>query len=374
MALLVAVTPFGIESVAKREIMNLGFDVERVNDGRVYFTTDHKGIAKANVHLRTVERIYYVIGQKTLKSFDDLFDFVYAQSYRSLVSPDGRFVVNAQSKGSELFSLRDIQKITKKALIETFKGQFNRAVFDETGPDFDFLVYINNDAAELLLDTSGEALHKRGYRLAAGDAPIKETLAAALIQLSFFDKDRTLIDPFCGAGTIPIEAAMLAKNIAPGLNRSFACEHLPFVGKTVLKQVRKEALKAIDQEAVLTIYASDIDKDIIEIAKDNAFEAGVDDVITFQMSHVNHRIWEDNNHIIITNPPYGKRIGENKDLDALYKSLGEIIRNHPTNSYYVMTPYMGFEKQIGKKANKTRILFNGTIKTRFYQYFGPKPN
>jgi len=373
MALMVAVTPFGIESIAKRELLDLGFDVNHIKDGRVYFTTDAKGIAHANMHLRTVERIYYVVAQKTLKTFDELFDFVSAQKYRDLVNPDGKFIVNAQSKNSELYSLRDIQKITKKALVETFKDQFNRAIFEERGEVFDFLVYIHNDEAELLIDTSGDALHKRGYRLQAGEAPIKETLAAALIQLSFYDKDRTLIDPFCGAGTIPIEAAMFAKNIAPGLNRTFACERFPFIGKTLMKTVRKEALKAINQDVEPQIYASDIDPAMIEIAKDNAFEAGVDDVIHFQMSHVSHFIWQDNYSVVISNPPYGKRIGENKALDEIYKALGKVINTYQKNSFYIMTPYMGFEKQIGKKANKTRVLFNGTIKTRFYQFFGPKP-
>ena len=371
---MVAITPFGVESIARREMTALGFDVESVSDGRIYFNTDSTGVARANVNLRTVERIYHILDAREVRSFDELFDWIAALSYRKIVDPEGAFIVNAQSKKSTLYSLRDIQKITKKALIEAFKKDFGRAVFNEQGEAFDFLVHIDNDRAELLIDTSGEALHKRGYRKQTGPAPIKETLAAALVMMSFYEKDRILIDPFCGSGTIPIEAAMIAKNIAPGLNRDFAFTAIPLFGRAALKQAKRDAFKAIDQSIDPQIEASDIDRSYVEIAKENAFEAGVDDAIRFHTSDFRYLLWDKPHSVVITNPPYGKRLGSDSSLDRLYKDLGHVIRNNPTNSFYVMTPYVGFEKQVSKKADRTRVLFNGRIKTRLYQYFGPPPH
>ncbi len=369
----VAITPFGIESVAKREMMELGFEITQVSDGRVYFTTDASGVIQANLYLRTVERIFLIVKTQEVHSFDNLFDWVASLSYRNLVDPEGQFIINAQSKNSDLYSLRDIQKITKKALIEALKKDFNRTTFTESGKRYDFLVYIQNNIAELLLDTSGEALHKRGYRERTTAAPIKETLAAAMVLLSFYDASRTLIDPFCGSGTIPIEAAMIAKNIAPGLNRNFAFEYIPLFQGPMYKQEKRKALEAIDQDVSLSIEASDVDMVAVEIAKENAYNAGVDDMITFKTADFRYLMWDTPYSVVVTNPPYGKRIGEDKSLDPLYNDLGKVVKQYNSHSFYILTPFNGFEKKVGKKASKTRVLFNGRIKTRFYQYFGPKP-
>ncbi len=369
----VATTAFGIEAVMKRELISLGFETGAVRNGRVYFKADAAGIMRANLNLRTAEHIFVVLGKKTVRDFDALFDFVKALNLKNLIDPEGQFIVNAQSQKSALFSLRDIQKITKKALIENLRAVTGTFQFTEAGARHDFLMYILDDEAEFLLDTSGNALHKRGYRASTGVAPLKETLAAALILLSFYDKDRPLIDPFCGSGTIAIEAAMIAKNIAPGLNRRFAFEHFPWCDRETFRAIKREALKAIDQTATLDIRASDIDHGMVETAKENAFNAGVDEDIRFKTADFIHVDYEANHAVMITNPPYGKRIEDEKTLAPLYRRIGRIIHAHDTYSFYILTPFSGFEKTVGKKASKTRVLYNGNIKTRFYQYFGPRP-
>ncbi len=369
-----ATTAFGLEAPLKREITNLGATVISTHNGSVYFHADKPMIIKANLWLRTAEHVHIVLARETVKDFNALFNFIEALPFGNYLHKDGRFVVNARSNKSSLYSLRDIQKITKKALIESMKRTHPSTEFKEGGPTFGVLVNIQEDVAEVLLDTSGEALHRRGYRTDAGEAPMKETLAAALVQLSFYDAHRVFIDPFCGSGTLAIEAAMIGRNMAPGLNRRFAFEHFSFIPKSLIKSTRKEVLQAIDYEKTLTIYASDVAYDMITIAKENAAEAGVIDDIHFQIADFRHLDFSVPNAVIVTNPPYGNRLGDGaNDLEPLYKDLGSIIRSHTDHSYFVITPFIGFENVVGKRANKTRVLFNGRIKARFYQYHGPPP-
>ena len=370
----VATTAFGLEATLKREIANLNLEIIKTMNGRVYFKANNQGMAKANLWLRTAEHVYIVLNSAQALTFDALFDLVSHVNFSDYLQKNGQFIVNANSVKSKLYSLRDIQKISKKALIQSMENAYPYETFKEQGPQYDILITILEDHAEVWLDTSGEALHKRGYRLDQGEAPIKETLAASMIELSFYNRSRILVDPFCGSGTIPIEAAMIAKNIAPGLNRDFAYEQFVFIDQKLSKTVRKEALQSIDHETPLHIYASDIQHDMIEIAKENAMEAGVYEDIHFQVSDFRLLDFSLDHGVVISNPPYGNRLGkEQKEVDLLYKDLGDVIRKYTKNSYYLLTPYVGFERTVKKRADKTRVLFNGRIKTRFYQYFGEKP-
>ena len=370
----VATTAFGLEATLKREIANLELEVIKTMNGRVYFKANNQGMAKANLWLRTAEHVYIVLNSGQTLTFDALFELVSHVKFAQYLQKNGQFIVNANSVKSTLYSLRDIQKISKKALIQSMENAYPHETFKEQGPRHDILITILDEHAEVWLDTSGDALHKRGYRLDQGEAPIKETLAASMIELSFYNRARILVDPFCGSGTIPIEAAMIAKNIAPGLNRDFAYEQFVFIDQKLSKTVRKEALQSIDHETAIYIYASDIQHDMIEIAKENAMEAGVYEDIRFQVSDFRLLDFSLEHGVVISNPPYGNRLGKNqKEVDMLYKDLGDVIRKYTKNSYYLLTPYVGFERTVKKRADKTRVLFNGRIKTRFYQYFGEKP-
>ncbi len=369
----VATTAFGLERMLKEELKKLNITITESKAGRVYFSGDEKTMMIANMWLRTAEHVYLILGKKHVVSFDALFDFVKGCDIKGFVNADAKLIVNAQSQKSDLFSLRDLQKITKKAIIEHLKQETPYHVFEETGARLDFRIYLQENHAELLLDTSGDALFKRGYREQALEAPLKETLAAALVLQSFYDQTRTLVDPFCGSGTIAIEAAMIGSNIAPGLNRSFAFQHFKTHDKTVYKNVKKEAFQAMDTSSELNIYASDIDPKAISVAKENASLAGVDDQIQFQIADVQYVDITDPYTVLITNPPYGDRLSPNEDLVPLYKTLSQLHHKNNNMSVYIITNLTSFERIYGKKADKTRVLFNGNIKTRLYQYFGPKP-
>ncbi len=369
----VATCAFGVEAMLKRELIELRLSIDGASNGRVYFRSDYAGVMRANLWLRSAEHVYLVLGEETIKSFDELFDWIKTLDIEPFVKREDAFIINAQSQKSALFSLRDIQKITKKSLIENLKTAFDVSVFNETNKHHDFLVYLMEDKAEFLLDTSGAPLHKRGYREQNVAAPIKETLAAAIILQSFYSKERILIDPFCGSGTIPIEAAMIGKNIAPGLNRSFAFERFKNHDSPVYKRIRKDALLAIDHETELKIFASDVDHAAITAAQDNAFTAGVDDQIHFKTSDIRHITTDLPYAVYITNPPYGRRLEDEQKLEPLYRYLGQVLKKEKNASFYILSAFMGFEKTIGKRADKTRVLFNGNIKSRLYQYFGPKP-
>ncbi|MFW6285384.1 MAG: THUMP domain-containing class I SAM-dependent RNA methyltransferase [Bacillota bacterium] len=370
---LVATAAFGLEAVVKRELENLGIESMDTENGRIHFEGDVPTMIDANLYLRSADRVYVSIGsQKGIDSFDALFDWVKTLPLIDYLDKKGKFIIDAKSVKSKLYSLRDLQSITKKALIENLRASTGEAVFKEEGPRHHLTITFYEDEATLLLDTSGAGLHKRGYREGQGKAPLKETLAAALVQLSYYTKERVLYDPFCGSGTIAIEAAMLARNIAPGLNRHFDFEHFHWVDNPLYKQKRKEAYKAIDMESDVKIIASDADFSVIEVAKENAANAGVEGDIHFEVARFEHRTFDVPYAIIITNPPYGERMQDDA-IHKLYATIGKTINQNKTCSFYILSGLLGAEKAIGKRAKKTRVLFNGDIKTRYYMYPGPPP-
>lgn len=370
---LIATTTFGLEAVVKREVQNLGYDDITVEDGKVTFKADMSAIAKANLWLRSADRVLLKLGEFKAFSFEELFDKTKELSWGEWITEDGEFTVEGKSIKSKLYSVPDCQAIVKKSVVEKLKEKYNKDWFEEKGAKFKIQVALLKDTATLTIDTSGAGLHKRGYRETALKAPLKETLAAAMIQLSFWNKERVLMDPFCGSGTIPIEAAMIAKNIAPGLHRKFASEEWPKIGKKIWKEERVKALKAINQDLKLKILASDIDPRAIEIAENNAFEAGVDDCIEFQVKHMLGVKVKDEYGVIICNPPYGKRLGEQKEVREMYKDMGKKFRSLDTWSAYILASDEEFEIFYRKRADKKRKLYNGRIKVDYYQYYGPRP-
>ncbi|WP_366923486.1 class I SAM-dependent RNA methyltransferase [Metallumcola ferriviriculae] len=367
----IATATFGLESVVKRELEHLGYDRHEVENGKVTFKADEKAIPHCNLWLRSADRLLLKMGQFRAVSFEDLFEKTKALPWDQWITKDGKFTVNGKSIKSRLYSVPDCQAIVKKAVVEKLKEKYHTDWFQETGPEYNIEVALLKDEATLTIDTSGPGLHKRGYRLEAVEAPLKETLAAALVSLSFWNKGRVLHDPFCGSGTIAIEAALIGKNIAPGLNRSFASEGWPQLRK-LWKPAKVEAFKAIDHDAELDILASDIDARAIELAQENAIEAGVADCITFSCAPVSQVKIKDKYGVMITNPPYGERIGNKSELADVYLTLKNLFKNQETWSLYVITADERFE-QIYGKADRRRKLFNGRIKVDYYQYYGERP-
>ena len=370
---LIATTTFGLEAVVKRECQALGFQNIKTSDGKVEFTGDESDIVKANLWLRCAGRIGVKMGTFTAVTFTELFDRTKALPWGDWIPEDGKFTVVGKSVKSTLFSVSDCQAIVKKAVVEKLKEKYKTDWFDETGASYTIQVGILKDVVTLAIDTSGSGLHMRGYRASALDAPLKESLASAMVQLSYWRKDRILLDPFCGSGTIPIEAAMLARNIAPGLNRKFASEEWERIGKERWKQARKEAYQAIDYDVMPEIYGSDIDPAAIELAKANAELAGVDDCITFEVKPSQEIVLPGKYGVLISNPPYGERIGELKEVENMYRALGATMQTDSTWSTYIITSMEYFESLFGRKADRKRKLFNGRIKTDYYQYEGPRP-
>mgnify|MGYP002510807968 FL=1 len=369
----IASSTFGLEAVLKREIIALGFENIKTYDGRVEFTGDESTIAKANIWLRCAGRVWVNMGRFTAVTFDELFEQTKALPWGEWIPEDGKFTVVGKSVKSTLFSVSDCQAIVKKAVVEKLKQKYHTDWFDETGAEYTIQVSILKDVATLAIDTSGSGLHKRGYRENAMIAPLKETLASAMIQLSYWKKDRILLDPFCGSGTIPIEAAMIARNIAPGLNRKFASENWERVDNKIWKEARIEAYKAIQYDVMPEIYGSDIDADAIALAKQNAEKAGVDDCIHFDVKSSFDLKLPGKYGVLVTNPPYGERIGELKEVENIYRGLGELMKQDNTWSTYIITSMEYFESLFGRKADKKRKLFNGRIKTDYYQFEGPRP-
>lgn len=373
MFLAVATTSFGVEAVLKRELQSLGYEIVRSDNGRVYFHVNTQGVIEANMHLRTAERVFIVLGSQKVLTYDNLFDWVKQLSIAPLVSKEGQFVINAKSVKSVLYSLRDIQSIVKKSMVENLKASFKTDTLSETKARYDFLLNLQQNQAELWLDTSGQGLHKRGYRTQQGEAPIKETLAAALVLLSFYDESRILYDPFCGSGTIVIEAAMIALNIAPGLQRSFAFETHQWANLEEFKTVKKQAYQNIRHDLESKIYASDRDPKMVAMAEENAISAGVDSMISFEVAQFNHKVFDQPYGIIITNPPYGERLEEKETIHLLYEDIGKMMLTKQDYSYYVITSTPQIEKIVKRQADRTRVLYNGNIKSRYYQFYGPKP-
>ncbi|WP_352400870.1 class I SAM-dependent RNA methyltransferase [Anaerotignum sp.] len=370
---LIASTTFGLESVVKRECQALGFQNIQTSDGRVEFTGNEEDIVRANLWLRCAGRVWIKMANFTAVTFTELFDQTKALPWGDWIPEDGKFTVVGKSVKSTLFSVPDCQAIVKKAVVEKLKEKYKTDWFDETGASYTIQVGILKDVVTLAIDTSGSGLHMRGYRAKAMDAPLKESIASAMVQLSFWRKDRILLDPFCGSGTIPIEAAMIARNIAPGLQRKFACEEWDRIGKDLWKKVRAEAYQAIDYEVTPQIYGSDIDPNAIALAKENAEKAGVDDCITFEVKPSQEITLPGKYGVVITNPPYGERIGELKEVEEMYRALGGTMKTDYTWSTYLITSMEYFETLFGRKADKKRKLFNGRIKTDYYQFEGPRP-
>lgn len=370
---IIATTTFGLEAVVKRELISLGFDDIKASDGKVEFTGDESTIVKANMWLRCAGRVWIKMGEFKAVTFDELFEKTKALPWGDWIPVDGKFTVVGKSVKSTLFSVSDCQAIVKKAVVEKLKQKYKVDWFDETGAEYKIQVAILKDMVTLAIDTSGSSLHKRGYRADAMTAPLKESLAAAMVQLSYWRKDRILLDPFCGSGTIPIEAALIGRNIAPGLNRKFASEEWERIGPALWKQARIDAYKAIDYDTELKIYGTDIDPEAIEVAKENAIKAGVDDCITFEVKPCEETKLMGDYGVLITNPPYGERLGELKEVENIYRALGRIMAENTTWSTYLITSMEYFEKLFGRKADAKRKLFNGRIKTDYYQFYGPRP-
>ncbi|MCQ2495735.1 MAG: class I SAM-dependent RNA methyltransferase [Lachnospiraceae bacterium] len=365
---------FGMEAVLKREILNLGLEPVKVEDGKVTFAGDETAFARANVFLRTTERILLKVGSFKATSFDELFEGTKALPWENYIPKDGRFwVTKANSVRSALFSPSDIQSIMKKAMVERLKSKYKISWFEETGADYAVRVSILKDEVTVGIDTSGESLHRRGYRKLTSKAPITETLAAALILHTPWKADRLLVDPFCGSGTIPIEAALIGLNIAPGMKREFAAEKFAFLNKAVFDNARTEARDLIQPDRELQIQGYDIDSDIINAARQNARLAGVESKIHFQARDVKDLSSQKKYGFIITNPPYGERLEEKEALPPLYTAMGKAFNALDSWSYFIISSYEDAEKYIGRKADKNRKLYNGMLKSYFYEFMGPRP-
>ena len=372
---LIAPCHFGLEAVLKREIQNLGYEVSRVEDGRVTFLGDEEAVCRANVFLRTAERILIKVGSFHAESFEELFQGTRALEWENFLPANGKFwVAKAASVKSKLFSPSDIQSIMKKAIVERLKGIYRVSWFPEDGESFPIRVFLMKDEVTAALDTTGESLHKRGYRKLTAKAPIAENLAAALILLTPWKGDRILVDPFCGSGTFPIEAAMMAANMAPGMNREFTAEawgHV--VEKKCWYRAMDEAFDLVDGDVKTDIQGYDIDDSMVSIARENARLAGVDHLIHFQTRPVSRLSHPKKYGFVITNPPYGERLEDKKDLPALYRTLGYRFAMLDSWSLYLITSYENVEQDIGRKADRNRKIYNGMMKTYFYQFQGPRP-
>lgn len=372
---LVAPCHFGMESILKREIVDIGYEITEVSDGRVTFFGDEEALCRANIFLRTAERILIKIGSFHAETFEELFQGTKDLPWEDYIPKDGKFwIAKAASVKSKLFSPSDIQSIMKKAIVERLKGIYHTDWFEESGVSFPIRVFLMKDEVVVGLDSTGESLHKRGYRKLTAKAPIAENLAAALIMLTPWNRDRILIDPFCGSGTIPIEAAMMAANIAPGMNRSFTAEYWQhIVGKRLWYDALDEANELMDMNIDTDIQGYDISEEMVEISRENAKLAGVDKLIHFQRRGVEQLSHSKKYGFLITNPPYGERLQDKAQMPALYQLIGERYRKLDSWSMYLITAYEQAEKDIGRKADKNRKIYNGMMKTYYYQFLGPKP-
>ncbi|WP_088069126.1 THUMP domain-containing class I SAM-dependent RNA methyltransferase [Gottfriedia luciferensis] len=372
---LIATAAMGIEALVAREVKSLGFEDVKVENGRVVFKSDEDGIVKANLWLRTADRVKLRVGEFKATSFDELFEKTKALPWHKFIPRNGQFPVTGKSQKSKLFSVSDCQAIVKKAIVDKLKTIQNvQGMLIEDGPLFRVEVSILKDIVTLTIDTTGrEGLHKRGYRVEQGEAPLKETLAASLILLTNWNADLPFVDPFCGSGTIPIEAALIGQNIAPGSFRSFASEDWHWIGKKRWNEARQEAEDLANYDQRLEIIGSDIDHRMINVSKANADEIGLSDSISFKQMQVKDFTTRSEYGYVVTNPPYGERLNDRPYVEKLYSDMGNVFTNLDTWSIYVLTSHEGFEQFYGKPATKKRKLFNGFIKTDYYQYFGKRP-
>lgn len=366
---------FGLEAVLKREIYDLGYEITKVEDGRVTFEGDEEAICRANIFLRTAERVMIKVGRFKATTFEELFQGIKNLPWEEYIPEDGKFwVKKASSINSKLFSPSDIQSIAKKAMVERMKQKYHKEWFKEDGAAYPVRIFLLKDEVTVALDTSGDSLHKRGYRTMTSKAPLTETLAASLIMLTPWRKDRILVDPFCGSGTFPIEAAMIAANIAPGMNRDFTAEEWTnMIDRKLWYECVKEAEDMIDTTVKVDIQGYDIDGDVIKAARENAKRAGVEHMIHFQQRAVADLSHPKKYGFIITNPPYGERLEDKADLPELYTQIGQAYQRLDSWSMFLITSYTETEKYIGRKADKNRKIYNGMLKTYFYQFLGPKP-
>lgn len=372
---LIAPCHFGLEAVLKKEIIDLGYEIQKVEDGRVTFLGDEEAVCRGNIFLRTAERILIKIGSFYAATFEELFEKTKELPWEEYIPSDGKFwVAKAASIKSKLFSPSDIQSIMKKAIVERLKQIYKISWFEESGASYPLRVFLMKDEVTIGLDTTGESLHKRGYRKLTAKAPIAENLAAALLMLTPWRSDRILVDPFCGSGTFPIEAAMIAANMAPGMNREFLAQNWKnLISKREWYDCVDEAADLVNLQIETDIQGYDMDPHMVAIARENAKLAGVDRLIHFQAREVKNLSHPKKYGFLVTNPPYGERLEEKENLGALYKTIGERFRQLDSWSLYMITSYENAEADIGKKADKNRKIYNGMMKTRFYQFMGPKP-
>ncbi|KMY32940.1 class I SAM-dependent RNA methyltransferase [Lysinibacillus xylanilyticus] len=369
---LVATSAMGLESIVAQEVQALGYETT-VDNGKVYFEGDETAIARTNLWLRVADRVKIVVGQFPAKSFEQLFESVKALPWEKYLPVDAAFPVSGKSVKSKLFSVPDCQAITKKAIVERMKQHYKRLGFlDESGATYKIEVSILKDVATLTIDTSGAGLHKRGYRQVQGEAPLKETLAAALVQISKWNPNRPFVDPFCGSGTIALEAAMFGQNIAPGYNREFISEDWPWMKAKIWDAARDEADSLANYDQPLEIIGSDIDHRMVSIAQENALEAGFGDMITFKQMQARDFTTLLTDGVMIGNPPYGERIGDIEVVEQVIRDLGKVMKNYPTWSVYMLSSMKNFEELYGRQTTKKRKLFNGFIETNYYQFWGQK--
>ena len=372
---LTAPCHFGLEAVLKREIYDLGYEITKVEDGKVTFAGDAEAICRANIFLRTAERVLLKAGSFHAETYDELFEGIRALPWEVYLPKDAKFwVTKASSIKSKLFSPSDIQRIVKKAIVEKMKEYYDIEWFKETGAEYPVRIFLMKDEVLVTIDTTGDSLHKRGYRTMGGLAPISETLAASLIQLTPWHADRILVDPFCGSGTFAIEAALMAAGIAPGMNRHFTAQAWKnLIDEKLWKEAFEEAGDMVDLSVETDIQAYDIDAGVLRSARENAKRAGVDRMIHFQQRSVEQLRHPKKYGFIITNPPYGERMEDKKDLPKLYQQIGEAFQNLDAWSLYIITGFEDTERYIGRSADKKRKIYNGMLKTNYYQFLGPKP-
>jgi putative N6-adenine-specific DNA methylase len=371
---LIATATFGLEAIVAQELKSLGYQDVVVENGKVTFMGDESAICRTNLWLRTSDRVRLKVGEFRATTFDELFEQTKALPWVEIIPADATFPVEGKSVKSTLYSVPDCQAIVKKAVVESMKKKYKNEWFPETGPIYKIEVALLKDIATLTIDTSGAGLNKRGYREAANIAPLKETLAAALVLLTRWHPDTVLADPLCGSGTIPIEAALIGQNIAPGMKREFVSETWPTIPKEIWRQARKETHDLAKYDQPLEVIGTDQDEKAIKIARENAFEAGVDQAIHFQRMDISQFRSSKKYGKIICNPPYGERIGQREDVEGLYREMGKVFSDLDTWSFYIITSHPQFESLFGKQASKKRKLYNGDLKIDYYQYFGPRPH
>lgn len=370
---LIATATFGLEAVVKREIENLGYKILKSEDGKITFLGDERAVVRANLWLRSADRVQIKMAEFMAYEFEDLFQQMKGIAWEEWIPIDGKFIMNGSSVKSKLSSVPACQSVAEKAVVERLKEAYGVEYFQKSGALYDIKITLLKDRVTVTLDTTGPGLHKRGYRQHSVEAPIKETLAAAMLQLSFWRKDRILTDPCCGSGTIPIEAAMIARNIAPGISRSFACEEWDAISQKFWKEERKAAFEAIDNECNPKIFGLDIKPAAIEAAKANAEAAGVADCIRFAVADVAAMRTKSLGGVIVTNPPYGERIGDKQGIEKIYEAYRRFLRENPTWSLFVVTADKSIEKKLERRADRRRKLYNGRMEVCYYQFHGEKP-